>query len=107
MCCKCQSGTPEISAAIILTLLYPVIIFGNLLIIYIVSVERTLHKPMYILICNLACINLFDMSHVPYTVRVMLSLYFLILSPVLNPVIYGARTGKINEAIKAKIMNMK
>ncbi|XP_041920520.1 olfactory receptor 1468-like [Alosa alosa] len=40
-------------------------------------------------------------------IRVMLSLYFLILSPVLNPVIYGARTGKINEAIKAKIMNLK
>lgn len=49
----------------------------------------------------------FDMSHVPYTVRVILSLYFLILSPVLNPVIYGARTEKINEVIKTKVMNFK
>ena len=49
----------------------------------------------------------FDMSHVPYTVRVILSLYFLILSPILNPVIYGARTEKINEAIKTKILGIK
>ncbi|XP_042564555.1 olfactory receptor-like protein DTMT [Clupea harengus] len=39
--------------------------------------------------------------------RVILSLYFLILSPILNPVIYGARTEKINEAIKTKILGIK
>ncbi|XP_048121082.1 olfactory receptor 10J5-like [Alosa alosa] len=198
--------------AAILTLLYPVIIFANLLIIYVISMERSLHKPMYILICNLACINFraaitlsitaslqicgnviekiycdnysvvklacsdstsnniystivtfysvllpffiiiysyiriificlqltrkgrtklmntcmphivsitsffigcafelfqsrFDLTHVPYTVRVILSLYFLILAPILNPVIYGAKTEKINETIKTKISN--
>ncbi|XP_041920517.1 olfactory receptor 1496-like [Alosa sapidissima] len=47
----------------------------------------------------------FDLTHVPYTVRVILSLYFLILSPILNPVIYGAKTEKINETIKTKISN--
>ncbi|XP_063060796.1 olfactory receptor 4D11-like [Engraulis encrasicolus] len=156
--------------AAVLALLYPVMIFGNLLIIYVVSVERRLHEPMYILIGNLACINLyggsslapfivsnilsgtfqisraacfiqifsintyggsslhicgnviekvycdnysllklacpdpvpsrFDMSHVPYAARVVLSLYFLIVAPVLNPVVYGARTEKIKEAIQ-------
>ncbi|XP_076139173.1 olfactory receptor 1496-like [Alosa pseudoharengus] len=48
----------------------------------------------------------FDLTHVPYTVRVILSLYFLILSPILNPVIYGAKTEKINETIKTKISNV-
>lgn len=42
----------------------------------------------------------FDMSHVPYAARVVLSLYFLIIAPVLNPVVYGARTEKIKEAIQ-------
>ncbi|KAL2096407.1 hypothetical protein ACEWY4_008555 [Coilia grayii] len=60
--------------AAVLTLLYPVIIFGNLLIIYVVSVERTLHKPMYILICNLACINLYGGSSLaPFIVANFLS----------------------------------
>lgn len=49
----------------------------------------------------------FDMSHIPYTVRVILSLYFLILSPILNPVVYGAKTEKINEVIRKKILNIK
>lgn len=45
------------------------------------------------------------MSHVPYAARVVLSLYFLIVAPVLNPVVYGARTEKIKEAIQMKIHN--
>uniref|UniRef100_A0AAY4DG02 Olfactory receptor n=1 Tax=Denticeps clupeoides TaxID=299321 RepID=A0AAY4DG02_9TELE len=44
----------------------------------------------------------FDMSYVPYPVRVMLSLYFLILPPFLNPIIYGARTQNIKNAINRK-----
>lgn len=41
----------------------------------------------------------FDMRHVPYTIRVILSLYFLILSPLMNPIMYGMRTQAIKEAI--------
>ena len=45
----------------------------------------------------------FDMTHLPYTIRVVLSLYFLILSPVLNPILYGVRTQKIKDAMKRKV----
>lgn len=45
----------------------------------------------------------FYMNHVPYTLRVILSLYFLILSPIMNPVIYGMRTQAIKEAIMRKL----
>ncbi|XDV31688.1 hypothetical protein PO909_002651 [Leuciscus waleckii] len=41
----------------------------------------------------------FDMRHVPYTIRVILSLYFLILSPLMNPIIYGMGTQAIKEAV--------
>ncbi|KAK9962693.1 hypothetical protein ABG768_008047 [Culter alburnus] len=41
----------------------------------------------------------FDMRHVPYTLRVILSLYFLILSPLINPILYGIGTQAIKEAI--------
>ncbi len=38
------------------------------------------------------------MRHVPYTVRVVFSLYVLILSPIINPIMYGVKTKKIKEA---------
>ncbi|KAI7800966.1 putative olfactory receptor 52D1-like [Triplophysa rosa] len=47
----------------------------------------------------------FDMKHVPYTLRVILSLYFLILSPIINPVLYGMRTQAIKEAVMRKLCN--
>ncbi|XP_063060784.1 olfactory receptor 52K2-like [Engraulis encrasicolus] len=46
----------------------------------------------------------FDMNHVPYPIRVMLSLYFFILSPVCNPIIYGVRTQKIKDTLTQKLM---
>ncbi|XP_073671683.1 olfactory receptor 52L1-like [Paramisgurnus dabryanus] len=46
----------------VLSLLYPVMIISNCLLIYIICVERVLHKPMYLFICNLACINLYGAS---------------------------------------------
>lgn len=46
----------------------------------------------------------FDMSHIPYTLRVVLSLYFLVLSPVLNPILYGVRTQKIKDIMTQKMM---
>ncbi len=49
---------------VMLSLLYPVMIISNSLLIYIICVERGLHKPMYIFICNLACINLYGGSAV-------------------------------------------
>ncbi|XP_077065154.1 olfactory receptor 10A6-like [Siphateles boraxobius] len=39
-------------------------IFSNSVLIYVICVERGLHKPMYIFICNLACINLYGGSAV-------------------------------------------
>ncbi|XP_030633764.1 olfactory receptor 52L1-like [Chanos chanos] len=48
----------------------------------------------------------FDMSHLPYSVRVFLSLYFLILSPLVNPLVYGIRTKKINEAMRKRISHI-
>lgn len=49
---------------VMLSLLYPVMIISNSILIYIICVERGLHKPMYIFICNLACINLYGGSAV-------------------------------------------
>ena len=51
--------------------------------------------------------NKFDMSFLPYSLRVVLSLYFLIVGPAINPVIYGARTEKISSAIKKNIFWLK
>lgn len=45
----------------------------------------------------------FNMRHVSYTVRVVISLYVLILSPIINPVIYGVKTQKIKEVIFKKV----
>ncbi|XP_073673498.1 uncharacterized protein [Garra rufa] len=153
---------------VVLSLLYPVMIISNSVLIYIICIERGLHKPMYIFICNLlacsdtlsnsiygvvmmcltillvvtifytyvriificlklsktgrvkfstcvphliallnfvigSCFELFqsrfNMRHVPYSVRVVLSLYVLILSPIINPIMYGVKTQKIKEAI--------
>ncbi|XP_059389803.1 olfactory receptor 52L1-like [Carassius carassius] len=49
---------------VVLSLLYPVMIISNSLLIYVICAERGLHKPMYIFICNLACINLYGGSAV-------------------------------------------
>lgn len=49
---------------VVLALLYPVMIISNSVLIYVICVERGLHKPMYIFICNLACINLYGGSAV-------------------------------------------
>ncbi|XP_042626660.1 olfactory receptor 10A6-like [Cyprinus carpio] len=45
----------------------------------------------------------FDMRHVPYIIRVILSLYFLIFTPLINPIIYGLRKHAIKEAIMRKL----
>nr|XP_043871414.1 olfactory receptor 10J4-like [Solea senegalensis] len=42
----------------------------------------------------------FDMSAVPRVMRVMLSLYFLIIQPLLNPVMFGLQMTKIRNACK-------
>ncbi|XP_053177046.1 olfactory receptor 1038-like [Scomber japonicus] len=42
----------------------------------------------------------FDMSRVPNVLRVFISLYFLILQPLLNPIMYGMRMSKIRNACK-------
>ncbi|KAM9318576.1 olfactory receptor 11A1-like [Pholidichthys leucotaenia] len=42
----------------------------------------------------------FDMSTVPGVVRIILSLYFLIIQPLLNPVMYGMQMSKIRKACK-------
>ncbi|MBN3297273.1 OR6N1 protein, partial [Amia calva] len=42
----------------------------------------------------------FHMEHVPLVIRVLLSVYFLILPPLLNPIIYGLRSKKLREKTK-------
>ncbi|KAM7398735.1 hypothetical protein PAMP_018051 [Pampus punctatissimus] len=42
----------------------------------------------------------FDMSGVPNMLRIILSLYFLIIQPLLNPVMYGLQMSKIRNACK-------
>ncbi|MBN3297266.1 O51L1 protein, partial [Amia calva] len=42
----------------------------------------------------------FNMSHVHRVVRIILSVYFLIFPPLINPIIYGIRTKAIRQTIK-------
>ncbi|KAM7398744.1 hypothetical protein PAMP_018060 [Pampus punctatissimus] len=42
----------------------------------------------------------FDMSGVPNMLRIILSLYFVIIQPLLNPVMYGLQMSKIRNACK-------
>ncbi|XP_036393557.1 olfactory receptor-like protein OLF3 [Megalops cyprinoides] len=44
----------------------------------------------------------FNMSHVPFQVRIFMSLYFLIIPPILNPVIYGISI----QAIRVQVFNL-
>ncbi|KAK7901676.1 hypothetical protein WMY93_018445 [Mugilogobius chulae] len=48
----------------------------------------------------------FDMSHVPNTLRVFLSLYFLLCQPLFNPLIYGLVLTKIRLICKVKRENV-
>ncbi|XP_066556118.1 olfactory receptor 1496-like [Amia ocellicauda] len=42
----------------------------------------------------------FNMKHVPTAVRIIISVYFLIIPPLINPIIYGVRITKIRMAFK-------
>ncbi|XP_066556116.1 olfactory receptor 6N1-like [Amia ocellicauda] len=42
----------------------------------------------------------FNMQHIPLIIRVLLSVQFLILPPLLNPIIYGFRSKKLTEKVK-------
>ncbi|XP_067102848.1 olfactory receptor 51I2-like [Osmerus mordax] len=42
----------------------------------------------------------FNMQHVPLILRIFLSVYFLIICPILNPIIFGVKTAKIRESFR-------
>ncbi|XP_069029167.1 olfactory receptor 5M5-like [Embiotoca jacksoni] len=42
----------------------------------------------------------FDMSRLPNMLRILLSLYFIVLQPLLNPIMYGVQMTKIRNACK-------
>ncbi|KAF3848265.1 hypothetical protein F7725_021293 [Dissostichus mawsoni] len=42
----------------------------------------------------------FDMSGVPSALRIILSLYFLIIQPLMNPVMYGLQMSKLRNICK-------
>ncbi|XP_072248807.1 olfactory receptor 56A4-like [Leuresthes tenuis] len=42
----------------------------------------------------------FDMSNVPSVLQIMMSLYFVFLQPLLNPLMYGMQTSKIRNSCK-------
>ncbi|XP_036393564.1 olfactory receptor 11A1-like [Megalops cyprinoides] len=42
----------------------------------------------------------FNMAHVPSVVRTILSVYFLMCTPLFNPIVYGVRMTKIRKACK-------
>lgn len=45
--------------------------------------------------------NRFDMSHLPASLRVALSLYFLSGQPLLNPLLYGLTMSSVRQAFRA------
>ncbi|XP_070685394.1 olfactory receptor 2A14-like [Pempheris klunzingeri] len=42
----------------------------------------------------------FDMSYIPRELRIVLSLYFLVIQPLLNPIMYGLQISKIRNMLK-------
>ncbi|XP_028656867.2 olfactory receptor 52L1-like [Erpetoichthys calabaricus] len=63
--------------------------------------------PQLIIIINygIACSfetiqSRFNMKHIPIVVRIILSVYFLVLPPLLNPVIYGVKNQQIKMTVK-------
>ncbi|XP_035242014.1 olfactory receptor 1M1-like [Anguilla anguilla] len=48
----------------------------------------------------------FDMSKVPRTFRLIVSVYFLVFTPLLNPIIYGVRSEVIRKSM-LKVLNIK
>uniref|UniRef100_A0A8C4RWG2 Olfactory receptor n=1 Tax=Erpetoichthys calabaricus TaxID=27687 RepID=A0A8C4RWG2_ERPCA len=44
--------------------------------------------------------NRFNMKHLPTMIRIILSVYFLILPPLVNPIIYGIKNQQIRMAVK-------
>ncbi|XP_076139197.1 olfactory receptor 6E1-like [Alosa pseudoharengus] len=81
--------------------LYILIIIVNLTLIFIVTVDKSLHEPMYIFICNLCANGLWDGSvNLPISVRNILATQFLILPPLLNPIIYGLQLPQIRKIHK-------
>ncbi|KAM9733216.1 olfactory receptor 11A1-like [Menidia menidia] len=49
----------------------------------------------------------FNMNHVPNVVRIFLSLYFLTVQPLFNPVMYGLNMSKIRHTCKNLFSNVK
>lgn len=49
----------------------------------------------------------YDMKFVPFELRVILSMYGLIIQPLLNPLIYGLKLSKIRLAVKASLITIK
>ncbi|XP_069045840.1 olfactory receptor 4B13-like [Lepisosteus oculatus] len=49
----------------------------------------------------------FNMSKIPYEARILLSVYFLILPPLLNPIVYGVRISKIRTTFTKIIIHKK
>ncbi|XP_029964520.1 putative gustatory receptor clone PTE03 [Salarias fasciatus] len=47
----------------------------------------------------------FDMSHVPGALRVLLSLYFLLMQPLLTPVLYGMQMSKIRKIYRTTFIH--
>lgn len=48
----------------------------------------------------------FNMSYVPVVLRIFLSLYFLTVQPLFNPIIYGLKMSKIRNICKSLISNV-
>ncbi|MBN3297297.1 O52B2 protein, partial [Amia calva] len=44
--------------------------------------------------------NRFDVQHVPPSVNIMMSIHFVVIPPLLHPIIYGIRTQEIRKCIK-------
>ncbi|KAM3615544.1 uncharacterized protein V6R79_003816 [Siganus canaliculatus] len=58
---------------------------------------------LYVLIVVLNAsliLSRFDSSSVPAALRILLSLYFLLIQPLLTPVVYGLQTSRIRAAWK-------
>ncbi|XP_066556136.1 olfactory receptor 1-like [Amia ocellicauda] len=49
----------------------------------------------------------FNLEHVPTAARIIISIYFLVIPPLINPVIYGVRITKVRTAFKNFICTRK
>ncbi|XP_028428620.1 olfactory receptor 13G1-like [Perca flavescens] len=85
-----------------LLIIYVLAVLANILNILFIIYDKRLHKPMYLLICNLAVVDLLLGVILTLEARHGLTIGSVVAHPLLNPLVYCLRT----KEIKCKIFRI-